>query len=98
VIVGDDPRYAETLFADLSEKYISRLSVAEDLALMSLCSGGVLSNSTFAWWGAFMGAPGGTYSAPLYWSGWPWEAWYPAGMNTALVSEYLDLRACLEKA
>jgi len=43
VIVGDDPAYAESLFADLPGKYISRLSVAEDLALMSLCSGGVSS-------------------------------------------------------
>jgi hypothetical protein len=98
VIVGDDPAYAETLFAGLSEKYISRLSAPEDLALMSLCSGGILSNSTFAWWGAFMGKPGGYYIAPRYWSGWPWGTWYPAGMNTALVSEYLDVRACLVKA
>jgi hypothetical protein len=89
VIVGDDPRYAESLFSDLREKYISRLSVPEDLALMSLCSGGILSNSTFAWWGASMGAFGGFYIAPRYWSGWPWGAWYPAGMNTALVSEYI---------
>jgi len=93
VIVGDDPAYAEALFAGLPRKYISRLSVPEDLALMSLCSGGVLSNSTFAWWGAFMGKSGGTYIAPRYWSGWPWGSWYPAGMNTALVSEYIEVRA-----
>ena len=63
VIVGDDPAYAEKLFADLPGNIFPASPLPEDLALMSLCSGGVLSNSTFAWWGAFMGKPGGTYVA-----------------------------------
>ena len=93
VIVGDDPAYAEKLFADLPRKYVSRLSPADDLALMSQCAGGVLSNSTFAWWGAFMGKPGGTYVAPRFWWGWPIGKWQPAGMDTALVSDYIDVKA-----
>jgi len=94
VIVGDDPDHAESLFGDLPRKFVSRLSIPEDLALMSLCSGGVLSNSTFVWWGAFLGEPGGIYLAPRYWSGFAWGEWSPSGMNTALVTEYLDVPSC----
>lgn len=89
--VGDDPDYAESHFRDTEPKYVSRLSVPEDLALMSLCEGGILSNSTFAWWGAFLGKPGGYYIGPRYWSGWAVKEWRPRGMNTAIVSVYLDV-------
>lgn len=89
--VGDDPDYAESYFKDVKNKYVSRLSVPEDLALMSLCEGGILSNSTFAWWGAFFGKPGGYYIGPRYWSGWATKEWIPRGMNTAMVSVYLDV-------
>jgi hypothetical protein len=92
IIVGDSPSYAETLFHDVQEKYVSHLTPPEDLALMSLCSGGVLSNSTFAWWGAFMGRPGGLYIGPKYWWGWASGEWYPPGMKTSLITEYLEVR------
>jgi len=92
IIVGDSPGYAEILFRDVQEKYVSHLTPPEDLALMSLCSGGVLSNSTFAWWGAFMGKPGGLYIGPKYWWGWASGEWYPPGMKTSLITEYLEVR------
>ena len=77
VIVGDDPRYAESLFKEVEPKYISHLSMAEDLAVMSCCAGGVLSHSTFAWWGAFFGNGRLGYVVPNYWHGHVKKIWHP---------------------
>jgi len=90
IIMGDDPEYSELLFKDLGPKYISRLTVDEDLALMSLCEGGVLSNSNFAWWGAFFSSSRLGYIAPRYWSGWRVKTWLPPELRGSFVTEYLD--------
>lgn len=43
-------------------------SAHEDLALMSLCRHHVIANSSFSWWGAWLGRhPGGTVIAPARW-------------------------------
>jgi hypothetical protein len=91
VIVGDDPNHAELLFHDLGPKYISRLPVEQDLALMSLCEGGVLSNSNFAWWGAFLSRGRLGFVAPKYWSGWRVKSWYPPELRGDFVTQYIDL-------
>lgn len=91
VIVGDDPQHAESLFKDLEPKFVSRLSVAEDLALMSLCEGGVLSNSTFAWWGAFFGGGRLSYVAPKYWSGFEKRMWYPPEIRASFMTDFVDV-------
>lgn len=41
----------------------------EDLHLMSLCKGAILANSSFSWWGAWLGADktGGKVIAPKQW-------------------------------
>lgn len=91
LIVGDDPDYGEHLFKDITPKYVSRLSAREELALMSLCEGGVLSSSTFAWWGAFFSRPAIGYIAPKYWSGWNVKKWLPPELRGAFVTEYIDI-------
>lgn len=91
VIVGDDPQHAELLFKDLEPKFVSRLSVPEDLALMSLCEGGVLSNSTFAWWGAFFGGGRLSYVAPKYWSGFERRIWYPPEIGARFMTDFIDV-------
>jgi len=98
VIVGDSPDYAERLFRDLERKLVSRSAAVVDLALMSLCSEGILSNSTFAWWGAYMGNPGGRYIGPKYWWGWASGEWYPPGMHTSLISTYIEVEREGKKA
>jgi Glycosyl transferase family 11 len=91
LVVGDDPDFAEGLFRNLLSKWVSRLSVPEDLALMSLCSGGVLSNSTFAWWGAFFGRGAFGYTAPKYWSGWLIKEWHPSEIRADFMTELIEL-------
>ena len=48
---------------------VDGLNELETLALMSLCKKGICSNSTFSWWGAFLGAHGcrGTVIVPERW-------------------------------
>lgn len=93
VITGDDPDHAERLFADLEPKYVSRRSLEDDLALMTFCEGGVLSNSNFAWWGAFFSSARLGYVAPKYWSGWRVKKWYPPELRGSFVTEYLDVES-----
>ena len=91
VVVGDDPDHAEALFKDLEPKFVSRLSVAEDLSLMSLCDGGVLSNSTFAWWGAFFGGGSLGYVVPKYWSGFEQKFWHPPGIRARFMTDFVEI-------
>ncbi len=80
-LLGDDPSWCEEQFAELPHKTISRGSSYEDLALMSLCAGGVTSNSSFAWWGAFLCARTAPIIAPRYWFGWRKKEWLPQGIE-----------------
>jgi hypothetical protein len=91
IIVGDDPDHAEILFEKLAPKYVSRLTVAEDLAMMSMCEGGVLSNSTFAWWGAFFGHGGLGYVVPKYWYGFKRKTWHPPEIQADFMSDFVEI-------
>jgi hypothetical protein len=75
--LGDDPEWCEKEFSGLSHKTISRGSMYEDLALMALCDGGVISNSTFAWWGAYLCKKRAPIIGPKYWLGWRNKEWHP---------------------
>ncbi|MGA2642466.1 MAG: alpha-1,2-fucosyltransferase [Spirochaetia bacterium] len=80
-VMGDDPSWCEEQFGDLPHRTVSRGSPYEDLALMSLCSGGIVSNSSFAWWGAQLCARTAPVIAPRYWFGWAKKEWLPRGMD-----------------
>ena len=90
-VIGDDPAYEALLFKEVTNKMISFQSAEKDLALMSLCSGGVLSNSTFAWWGAFFGQNKLGYVAPRYWSGWASEIWNPSRIQSFFMTHIMDV-------
>ncbi len=81
IIVGDDPDWAEIEFDYLPYKTVSRQSPETDLAAMSLCEGGIISNSTFAWWGAFWCQRKAPVIGPEYWLGWRHKIWYPEGIK-----------------
>ena len=46
-----------------------------DLCLMSLCSGGIIANSSFSWWGAWLQGDRGKIIAPDP------EKWYGSAMT-----------------
>jgi hypothetical protein len=88
VIVTDDQPYAEEFFSNQSNVFISPLSADGDLALMSLCSGGVLSASSFSWWGAFFSARAGQgpFLAPKYWMGHRTGRWTPRELKSGFLT------------
>jgi hypothetical protein len=89
-VMGDDPAWCEEQFAGLSHKTVCRGSPFEDLALMSLCAGGIVSNSSFAWWGAQLCARTAPVIAPRYWFGWARGQWLPRGMEESRLT-FIDV-------
>ena len=87
VLISDDFAYARTQFGRLPDVLVSDNDQFIDLALMSLCSHGILSASSFAWWGAWFSRVSGdtesdgVYIAPKYWAGHRKKEWYPAGFQ-----------------
>jgi hypothetical protein len=70
IFLSDDPSFVECCFQKEKNKYISRNNMAVDLALMSLCEYGIVSNSSFSWWGAYLMKNKKKVIFPKYWYGW----------------------------
>lgn len=95
IVLSDDPRHCDSVFKDQPDVYVSHQSEAQDFALMSLCAGGILSASSFAWWGAYFakkttGAE--LFIAPKYWFGHGLKKWMPAKIAVDWI-EYADVDA-----
>jgi len=80
VIVSDDPEYARKNFGWLGDHLVSTQSPLVDLAVMSLCRYGVLSNSTLAWWGGYLMDKRELVLAPEQWLGFKADQEYPGGI------------------
>jgi hypothetical protein len=96
-LMGDDPAWCEEQFRDLPHRTVSRGSPWEDLALMSLCAGGIVSNSSFAWWGAHFCARTAPIIAPRYWFGWATKEWLPKGMDASDL-QFIEVKVADEEA
>jgi hypothetical protein len=68
---SDDPEWVEReLAAKLSLTVVSGGDAHQDLQLMSLCTHHVIANSSFSWWGAWLGEQDGSVVvAPAGWFG-----------------------------
>lgn len=55
-------------------------NVYEDFAMMTLCDGGVVSNSTLSWWGGYLNNRTLPVIAPENWVGFPVGLEYPIGI------------------
>ena len=92
IFTSDDPLYVRDFFGDLKNSYISKSSAFEDFVLMSHCSGGILSASSFSWWSAYFAQfhhPKGIFLAPKYWVGHLSKTWYPSTIESSFLS-YID--------
>ncbi|WP_186517603.1 alpha-1,2-fucosyltransferase [Synechococcus sp. PROS-9-1] len=86
IFMGDDLMYLEDIFGSRPDSFISQNSPQIDLMLMSLCHHGILSASSFAWWGAKYCSLYHDLDpfclAPKYWIGHRSQQWYPPFMET----------------
>lgn len=95
LILSDDYYYAKDLFGKYSNVAISNNDMGVDLALMSFCHHGIMSASTFAWWGAWLSRKNhgfndcNLYFAPKYWSGHRRKEWYPKEFKSEWIT-YVD--------
>jgi hypothetical protein len=71
LVVSDEPGWARERLRLPGPTTVASLdhppSAQEDLALLAACGHQVISNSTFGWWGARLGARGGSVVAPTRW-------------------------------
>lgn len=71
-VFSDDPEWAAANLSGASIRVLGdghRRSSVEDLVLMSACGGHIISNSTFGWWGAWLGSgQEGLVISPRRWS------------------------------
>ena len=70
IFLSDDLGYCESLFKEIENKYISNNDKNVDFALMTLCEYGIVSNSSFSWWGAYLMQDRKEVIFPKYWYGW----------------------------
>jgi Glycosyl transferase family 11 len=77
VFVTDDPKWVADEFADIANKAIAAFNPALDFAVMTLCRGGVLSNSTFSLAAALLQNQPPIVVAPKYWFGFRVARWLP---------------------
>lgn len=77
IILTDESNEAENLFSGISNKVISKNHPGVDMSIMSLCEGGILSPSSFSWWGAYFMKKRDIVFAPKYWLGWKSKIEYP---------------------
>lgn len=94
VVVSDDQPYVDEFFLGEDDVWVSQEDMAIDFALMTQClGGGVLSASSFAWWGAYFihrENPQARLIAPYYWAGVRLREWYPSVIRTSWM-EYQPL-------
>jgi hypothetical protein len=81
IFLSDDPCFVEVCFKDIKNKFVSRNSMGVDLALMMLCKYGIVSNSSFSWWGACLMKKKKKVIFPKYWYGWKQKVESHAGIQ-----------------
>ena len=70
IFLTDDYDFVNEVHCDIDNKYISTESMLVDLAIMSKCRYGIVSNSSFSWWGAYLSENKKMMIFPKYWYGW----------------------------
>lgn len=85
IIMGDDKYYLLDVFKESKNLVISKNSYELDLIIMSHCLHGILSASSFAWWGSFYAKHNKNskyFIAPKYWAGHRSKKLFPSHFFT----------------
>jgi hypothetical protein len=84
ILMGNDKFYMKDIFKETDSLFISNNVEKVDLAIMTMCTHGILSASSFAWWGAFFSRTKtltkihSYFVAPKFWMGHRLKKWYPS--------------------
>ena len=88
IFLSDDPEFVADEFAEVADKKISRDNpVGTDLAVMTQCDSGIVSNSSLAWWGGYLMKKRDTVFAPKFWLGFKRHIWYPDGIRPSFARD-----------
>lgn len=91
-LVFSDEELEEDCFPGLDWRQV-HASPETTLVMMSKCDAGVLSASSFSWWGAALAKArdyhSGPFLAPRCWIGWPTNEWVPPQIK----SDFLEYAA-----
>src|SRR5690606_5703866 len=72
MVVSDDPGWCKENFTDIGDiRFWPKHQDSEDMAVMASADALILSNSTFAWWAAWLGKGGPVIAPDPYVSGRP---------------------------
>lgn len=94
IIVSDDISWVKENFSDQPDIFISKENQETDFAMMTLCNGGILSASSFSWWGAYFSKinnPNGIFLALKFWLGHAQHKWIPIDSKAHWI-HYVDTR------
>jgi hypothetical protein len=86
-VFSDDPFSVRNLFSRYPKAVFWSNSAEVDLLLMGSCNGGILSNSSYSWWGAFFTDKTLPLVAPRYWMGYKSRKLAPAGFQIPFAEE-----------
>ena len=87
--IGDDPGFTAEVIADVPRATAFRSDEASEFALMTICGAGVLSASSFSYWGAYFAArrdPTAIMLGPEYWVGHATREWYPPHIRADFIT------------
>lgn len=87
VFLTDDPEFVECCFESVPNKVISNNSMLVDFTIITLCEYGVMSNSSFSWWSAYMMKSRKKVFSPKYWLGWKSRVDYHKGISPSFAEE-----------
>ena len=55
IVFSDEIQFAKKMLSSFNPIFVENMSPVEQLKMMTLCEDYVISNSSFAWWGAYLG-------------------------------------------
>jgi hypothetical protein len=93
ILLGDDEELIGSLSASVPGAVVPDADAPTSLAIMEMCRGGVMSASSFAFWGAALAHrnfPDGLFLAPKFWIGHRTGVWFPRPLLAPMIT-YLEL-------
>lgn len=87
VFLSDDSEFVEKEFSYIPNKVISRNNLYVDFSIITLCSYGIMSNSTFSYWGGYLMNSRKEVLFPKYWLGFKEKIYSPIGIKPSWAKE-----------